>query len=186
MSNRIGIEEMEWFRKPDLYLNSGSRLTIETQPYSCFDKQRNAKGDAFGVYVKCSNSFTWTVKVSYDFHGNGDGCGIFIKEKTHHWCCLGVEKKDDTLALSCTVFKNGYQDYSLRELGLKIEWIYLRIVYWKGNVQIQYSFNGDSYRDIRWFHFTEAHQEVDVGLYAQSPGNSFFDATFEDLELTDF
>lgn len=183
MANYLDTREMTWFREPPLFTEKENELVIETQPHTSFHALAYDMTNAFGKITKPMQSFSFTVKVSFSFAREEDECGILIKKDNLHWAKAGVEYRNGNLDLSTTLYQNGYGDHSCREIGGGIQWIYFRVIYWNGNVRVQYSFQGEKFSDMRWFHIAGSQDEVVAGIYACSPGNGYYDCTFSDMQL---
>ncbi len=180
---RLQPSDLEWMNKPSLYLTNGGKVVIETEPHTMFHPKSQKVKEAFGLQMVPKGSFSFSLRMDYAFQNIDDECGIFLERDDKHWVTLALVKKEDRLELACTVYNNGYKDRSVRELGSAISWLYLKVVYWRGNASFYYSFHGDTYMQIRNLHFEMDQSEVRTGLYACSLRNSFYDATFNEMLL---
>ena len=69
------------------------------------------------------------------------------------------------------------------DIGGAIRRMHYRIWYRGGAVRVQYSFGGKRWSDFREFQLTHPERKLKIGLYACSPGNSYFDCTFSGMTL---
>lgn len=183
MSESLDPSRMHWMRKPSMYMVEENRLIIETEPHTSFRSLYYDSTDAFGMTLDPMYSFCFTVRMDFAFRTKSDECGILIRRNDAHWAKAGLERREDDLDLFCTVYSDGYGDRSCRTVGQGIRWLYLRSLFWAGNVRFQYSFNGTSYSDMRWLHFSSSETMITPGVYACSPGDSYFDCAFSEMEL---
>ena len=183
MSEWLDPSSLHWMRMPSMYMFKENRLVLETEPYTSFHSLSFDSTNAYGMLLDPQVNFGFTVRVDYGFRGIEDECGVLLKRNNLHWAKAGIEAKQDSLDLACTVYSHGYGDRSCRELGNGIRWMYLRVLFWNGNARFQYSFNGEKYSDMRWLHFASSAEPVIAGVYACSPGNSYFDCEFSEMKL---
>lgn len=186
MKRRINPASLHWTNKPGMSVIRGDKLIVETEPYTSLNSLTYGSRDAASLELDPMAGFTMTLKISYDFRAPEDECGIILKENSAHWCkCCVICREGSQTDIACTEYEGGYGDRSSREIGAVIDHIYFQVRYWNGNVRFRYSFNGDRFSDFRWLHFTSEGQKVTAGIYACSPGNSWFDCTFSEMELID-
>ncbi len=186
MKTRIHPAAMAWLHKPNMSVVSGDRLIIETEPYTSLHALSYGSHEAAGKIMGPLRHYEMKLRIDYSFNSPADECGIFIRKDTSQWCKCCVECRDGNVTdIACTVYRNGYGDRSVREIGDVIRHMYFKVIYWSGNLRIRYSFNGDVFSDLRWLHFTSEEDAVSFGIYACSPGNSCFDCTFSEMELND-
>jgi len=185
MNDLISPYDMQWFRKPAMYTMDSEKLTIETEPQTSFHALAYDSTEAFGMIYPGKTSFVFSARMDYAFRGVKDECGLILKRDNTHWAKVSVENREDGLDLTCTVYADGYGDRSCREVSEGIRWIYFKILYWNGNVRFQYSFNGDKFSDMRWLHIADSDETPSPGIYACSPGSSWYDCTFSDIRMRD-
>lgn len=186
MSDLLDPSAMHWMRKPSMYMIEPDRIVIETEPHTSFHALSYDSTDAFGLMLDPLSSFGFTVRTDFRFRGPEDECGIVLRRDNEHWAKAGIECRPESLDLACTVYSKGYGDRSCREISSGIRWMYLRVLFWNGNARFQFSFNGEKFSDMRWLHFASGKESVTAGIYACSPGDSFFDCTFSAMRLREF
>jgi regulation of enolase protein 1 (concanavalin A-like superfamily) len=183
MKGVLSFEDFAWARQPEQYLLSKERLMLETEPGSLFDALEGNPSGAFGVCSPPLGRFEMTVRVDYWFRRRGDECGLVFRREDGSWLKVGLENNTDHLDLACEHNTGGFGDRSCRQLGAQIRWLYLRALYWYGNLRVQYSFNGERYSDLRWLHFAAGTEKVRAGFYACSRQDSWFDCSFSGLKV---
>ena len=183
MKEYLDPSALHWMRKPSMYTMDHERLVLETEPYTSFQSLSYDSTDAFGMTLDPMESFAFSVRIDYQFRSLEDECGILLHHSNSRWAKAGIERRPDGLDIACTVYANGYGDRSCRLIGSGIRWMYLRVLYWRGNCRFQYSFNGEKYSDMRWLHFASQREPVTAGIYACSPQDSYFDCTFSCMQV---
>lgn len=183
MLQEIDPSKLHWLRQPSMYMFDHNRLVLETEPYTSFHSLSFDSTNAFGMLLDPMTNFCFTARTDYLFRRPEDECGILLKRNNTNWSKAGIECRPENLDLACTVYSDGYGDRSCRQIGSGIRWMYLRVLYWSGNVRFQYSFNGQRYSDMRWLRFAPGEEPVTAGIYACSGGDSYFDCTFSELQL---
>ncbi|MCR5450375.1 MAG: DUF1349 domain-containing protein [Solobacterium sp.] len=185
MKRRMNPAAMQWVNKPGMTIVSGDKLIIETEPHTSLNGLIYGSRAAAILELEPMKNFTLDLRADYEFHKNEDECGILLKVSDLYWCKFCLVRRGKSLDLVCTVYRNGYGDRCVREVGDMISHMYFRVQYWNGNVRFCYSFNGDRYSDMRWLHLTTQEITVTPGVYACSPGDSWFDCTFSEMYITD-
>ena len=183
---RLNPGQLRWTHKPKFYVISADRLVLETEPHTSMTGVLGVSDSVAGMCLPPADRFSLTLRLDYEFRGPQDECGIYLRRHSGHWCKCSIENLgSDTVDLACTMYENGYADRSMREIGSLISHLYFRLIFWDGEARFQYSFNGDRSSEMRSLHFADSGEPVTVGLYACSPGGSFFDCTFSKMEYSD-
>ncbi|NCB33443.1 MAG: DUF1349 domain-containing protein [Erysipelotrichia bacterium] len=183
---RLNPGTMCWTHKPRFYVINADRLVIETEPHTSMTGELGGSESASGMALPPADGFSLTLRMDYEFHGSQDECGIYLKRQSGRWCKFSIENiGSDTMDIACTMYENGYADRSIREIGSLIHSMYLRIIYWGGEARFLYSFNGDRFVEMRSLHFADCGEPAIAGLYACSPGSTFFDCTFSRMEYSE-
>ncbi len=183
MIKRIDPRQLTWICAPKLYILSSDKIVIETEPFT--DLRPNGKSaEAVELSLVPKGSFCFSARVDFDFHRPFDQCGLILYEEEKRKMIIGTEGHDDeTVRLRCIVYHGGRGDHSSREIGTAVSKMYYRIWYRGGAVRVQYSFAGQRWSDFREFQLKDPDSSLKIGIYACSPGNSYFDCTFSAMTL---
>ena len=80
---------------------------------------------------------------------------------------------------------HGYSDWATTEIDANIKSMWYRLSRREDDFRIECSEDGVTYRQIRICHLLEGTGEISFGIYACSPEDSSFLATFTHMELTE-
>ena len=169
MLKRIDPRQLTWVCQPKLYILSSDKLLIETEPFTELKPQGNS-AEAVEMSIMPKGSFCFSARVDFNYHNSFDQCGFILYD-------------DEKMKLRCIVYHGGAGDISVRDVGSAITRMFYRIWYRGGAVRIQYSFSGKRWSDFREFRLNHPERKLKIGIYACSPGNSFFDCTFSGMTL---
>ena len=183
-AKRIDPRQLEWICKPKLFVQSADKVVLETEPFTDL-KPAGRSAEAVELSLDTHGSFCFVIRSDFEFSGLFDQCGIIIYVGNERKAVCGTEYRDlETSSLNCIVYHDEKGDISKREIGSRISTMFYRVWYRGGAVRIQYSFTGSRYSDLRVFWIDpEEKNTVSLGIYACSPGNSWFDCTFSGMTL---
>lgn len=183
MLKRIDPRQLTWVCQPKLYILSSDKLLIETEPFTELKPQGNS-AEAVEMSIMPKGSFCFSARVDFNYHNSFDQCGFILYEGENRKMVIGTEyHNDEKMKLRCIVYHGGTGDISVRDVGSAITRMFYRIWYRGGAVRIQYSFSGKRWSDFREFRLNHPERKLKIGIYACSPGNSFFDCTFSGMTL---
>ena len=83
------------------------------------------------------------------------------------------------------VTNNGYSDWATTRIDAKIKSIWYRFSRRLDDFCIECSEDGINFNQMRICHIYKANDEIQFGLYACSPEDSSFKATFTNMEITE-
>jgi len=199
---KIDFREGIWLNKPYIFKVSESRIAIKTEPGTDF-WQRTYYGfrndNAPALLIESHIDFTFTVRVSFDYKSRFDQCGVIIYLNSNNWFKASVEHENDNISrLGSVVTNNGYSDWATTDVR-PADLIWYRLHRQGPDFLIESSADGKTYQQMRIFHlhFLEnnssaktkdaaAHKvsrAIHFGLYACSPEQSTFEATFDCFKL---
>lgn len=184
MSPRVNPSKLQWIKKPSLYIISSDKLVVETEPYTSFhiDKEENT---AVRLVGKPRKEFDISAMIGYNFKHPEDECGLVVEIDKTHWIKFGIKRENNELNhIFVEKYDSHEKDYSERDFGIGIDTMYLKIKHHDGRILFQYGFNKDRFWTAREIQF-EKEYIATVGIYACSPGNSYFDCTFSSLEMNE-
>ncbi len=184
MAGKVRLEEMNWICKPQLFLLEEDRIVIETEPFTDL-RPAGRSAEAVELSIPAGGSFCFTVRTRFRYKGVFDQCGLILYQGSMRKAIISTQYRDEeTTRLQCNVFHQNKGDISVRDIGSAIDTMLYRIWFRGGAVRIQYSFNTEKYSDLREFWLDPKEDEqLGIGIYACSPGNSSFDCTFSDMVL---
>ncbi|MBR2812791.1 MAG: DUF1349 domain-containing protein [Solobacterium sp.] len=183
MTMRVSPRSLMWISKPALYIQNGDRLVLETEPYTDLSENSHS-AEAIELNLSPQGNFNFTLKCEYAYRQQFDQCGLVIYSGKKRKAFFGTQYQDkETQELHCTVYYDGSGDRSKRPISASIQRMYYRIWYRAGAVRVQFSFNGGRFSDLREFRINPDDGVISIGIYACSPGNSYFDCTFSKMML---
>ena len=83
------------------------------------------------------------------------------------------------------VTNHGYSDWATRDIPADSKVIYYRLSRRESDFCIENSYDGINFKQMRIFHFFEGSGTIQIGLYACSPEESSFTATFTEMMFTE-
>jgi len=189
----------KWINTPDQYEISESYVKITTNPKTDFWQRsyygfRNANSPA--LLVESEENFSFTVKVSFEYQERYDQCGVIIYIDSDNWFKASIEYENENFSRLGSVVTNlGYSDWATTDIPTSNQMWY-RLSRRGPDFLIESSTDGKGFWQMRIFHLHKlgetsaemgklnppAHPEQSIrfGLYACSPLESTFTATFED------
>ncbi len=183
MLKRIDPRQLTWICQPKLYILSSDKLLIETEPFTDLHPHGNS-AEAIELSLVPKGSFCFSARVDFEYHEQFDQCGLILYENGKRKLVLGTELRDEEmLKLISIVYHGGRGDLAIRDIGSAVKRMYYRIWYRGSAVRVQYSFSGKRWSDFREFLLREDTEGLKIGIYACSPGNSYFDCTFSAMTL---
>lgn len=130
--------------------------------------------------------FSFTVKVQYCSKKRFDQAGIILYLDSENWLKASVEYENDKFQrLGSVVTNNGFSDWATVDISADVQEMYYRLSRRECDFCIENSLNGVDFKQMRICHLTKATDDVSIGVYACSPENSSFKATFSDMVISD-
>lgn len=183
-------EQLFWKNEPTEYSIGAKEITIQTEPLTDYWKRTYygfCHDNIPTLLTKTSEKyFSFVVKTEYDYKRRFDHCGVMIYQDTDNAMKVAVEYEDENnLWLGCVVTNNGYSDWSTSDLASTQKYMYFRISRRESDFCVENSLDGVHYKQMRITHLFEGSDEINIGLFASSPEESSFKATFTEFEFTD-
>lgn len=199
---KIDFCNAQWVFEPKQHSIQTDKVTITTEPFTDI-WQRSFYGlsndNAPGLLLESSDNFTFTAKVGMDYKKQFDQCGLLIYFDRENWFKAAIEFENKEFSRLGSVVTNlGYSDWASCDI-LQLEYIWYRLSRRGPDFLIESSTNGESFKQMRIFHFYKLgdttpemgkvnlplppEQSVRFGIYACSPLMSSFIAEFSDFKL---
>ena len=198
----IDFKQARWINPPQTAVVSPEQVQIVTDPGTDF-WQRSYYGfrndNAPALLVESSENFTFTVRAAFDYQGQFDQCGVVIYLDSENWFKASVEYETPTLSRLGSVVTNlGYSDWATTDIVTPTS-LWYRLSRRGPDFLIESAADGEAFRQMRVFHLHRlgettvemGHQDppvppaqpISFGLYACSPTQSRFNATFSQFVL---
>ncbi|WP_026957410.1 DUF1349 domain-containing protein [Aliagarivorans taiwanensis] len=200
----VDFRSGSWINPPKQFDVSTDAVSITTEPGTDF-WQRSYYGfrndNAPALQIRSSDNFTFTAKVSFDYQAQFDQCGLIIYLDNENWFKASIEYENAQFSRLGSVVTNlGYSDWATADIPLP-QAIWYRLSRRGPDFLIESSFDGIEFKQMRIFHLHKlgetsaemgkcnppmpAESKVSFGVYACSPTDSSFTATFTEMSLTD-
>jgi len=191
-----------WIFEPKQHKITKQKVSITTEPVTDF-WQRSYYGfrndNAPAIQLESAENFTFTAKVTFQYQKQFDQCGLIIYLDNENWFKASIEYENQQFSRLGSVVTNlGYSDWATTDIPLP-DHIWYRLSRRGPDFLIESSIDGATFKQMRIFHLYklgETTEEmgkanpplpssvpVKFGLYACSPLESSFTATFSDMSL---
>ncbi len=198
----IDFRSAHWLNAPTVFEIAERSVTIATEPNTDFWQRtyygfRN--GNAPALLIDHGGNFTFTLRASFRYRRTYDQCGVIVHLDDENWFKASVEFETESFSRLGSVVTNlGYSDWATTDIPTPTAMWY-RLSRRGPDFLIESSPDGTAFRQMRIFHLRRlgetsaemgtldppappAHP-VRLGLYACSPMDSSFEATFDRFRL---
>ena len=184
------VKDLVWTREPKACSLQDTQIKITTAP--CTDLwQRTYYGfrndNAPVLQMTTSEKyFSFVVKTEFDSKRRFDQCGIVLYLNSDNWLKASIEYENDQFQRLGSVVTNlGYSDWATTDIPASVKSMWYRLSRRESDYCIECSQDGVTFTQMRICHMWEGAEEIRFGIYACSPEESSFEATFTHTELTD-
>ena len=184
------INAFEWTRAPRELSISEDKIEITTEPHTDLWQRtyyhfRNDNAPALQISTE-EKYFSFTVKTEFDSRHRFDQCGVIMYLDSENWLKASIEYENKSFAhLGSVVTNNGYSDWATTEIDASIKSMWYRLSRRENDFCIECSDDGITFKQMRVCHMFKGGEAVRFGIYACSPEESSFTATFTNLELSE-
>lgn len=187
---KFDVAKLKWTREPENYRIAQEKIEITTGPNTDLWQRtyyhfRNDNAPV--LQMKTSEPFfSFVVKTEFASKRRFDQCGVVVYLDSENWIKSSIEYENDQFQhLGSVVTNHGYSDWATREIGANVKSMWYRLSRREDDFRIECSEDGVTYHQIRICHLLEGKGEIAFGIYACSPEDSSFLATFTNMELTE-
>ncbi len=187
---KFNVKKLKWTNQPKEYFIGDGKIEIVTESGTdlwqrTYYKFRNDNAPVLQMETD-EKEFTFTVKVEYNSKNNFDQAGIVLYLDSENWIKASVEYGDEKTAfLGAVVTNTGYSDWSTTRISSKIKSMWFRLSRRENDFCVETSTDGENFEHIRICHMFKANDIIKFGVYACSPEDGVFKATFTEFELTE-
>lgn len=184
----FNVEKLEWTREPKKYRFGDGQIEITTEPNTDL-WQRTYYGfqnDTAPVLQITTNEkyFSFVVKTRFLSKRRYDQCGVVMYIDSENWLKASVEYENDKYQrLGSVVTNHGYSDWATTDIDATVKSMWYRLSRRESDYCIECSEDGINYKQMRICHMWEGAEEIKFGIYACSPENSSFKASFSNMDI---
>ena len=103
-----------------------------------------------------------------------------------NWLKASIEYENDEYQRLGSVATNlGYSDWAATDIPASVKSMWYRLSRRESDYCIECSYDGVTFKQMRICHMWEGAEEIQFGIYACSPEESSFEATFTHMEITE-
>lgn len=187
---KVNKDLWNWTRKPNNFSISDEKIEIISEPKTDLWQRtyyhfRNDNAPLLQISTS-EKFFSFTVKTQFDSKHRFDQCGIIMYLDSENWIKASIEYENEKFQhLGAVVTNNGYSDWSTTEIDANIKSMWYRLSRREDDFKIECSLDGKEFKQMRICHINKATDKINFGIYACSPEDSSFKATFTKMEITE-
>lgn len=183
-------KNLEWTRKPKDYSVFADKIEMVTSPHTDLWQRtyyhfRNDNAPVLQMKT-CEKYFSFVVKTEFESKHRFDQCGVVMYLDSENWLKASVEYENEKFQhLGSVVTNHGYSDWATTAIDAAVKSMWYRLSRREDDFCVECSEDGEHFSQMRICHVYEARDEIKFGVYACSPEDSSFKATFTNMEMTE-
>ena len=180
----------EWTRLPESYVIGQDSIKIVTAPRTDLWQRtyyhfRNDNAPVLQVRTK-EKFFSFVVKTVFESKHRFDQCGVVLYLDSENWLKASIEYENEQFQhLGSVVTNHGYSDWATTAIPAEIKSMWYRLSRREDDFCIECSQDGVNFSQMRVCHLWEGKGKIRFGIYACSPEDSSFRATFNELQVSE-
>ena len=186
----ININDFAWTREPGPFSVSEGRVEVVTKPHTDLWQRtyyhfRNDNAPVFQMETE-EKYFSFTVKTAFESKHRFDQCGVVMYLDSENWLKASIEYENEEFQhLGSVVTNLGYSDWATTAIDASVKSMWYRFSRREDDYCMECSLDGEHFSQMRICHMHKGGGTIRFGIYACSPENSSFRATFTDFALSD-
>ena len=180
----------QWTRQPMDFEIRDDSIEIITAPHTDLWQRtyyhfRNDNAPVLQVSTQ-EKYFSFTVKTTFESKHRFDQCGVVLYLDSDNWLKASIEYENEQFQhLGSVVTNHGYSDWATTAIPAEIKSMWYRLSRREDDFCIECSQDGVNFSQMRVCHLWEGKGEIRFGIYAYSPEDSSFKATFTELQVSE-
>lgn len=185
---KFDVNTLRWTREPQSYVISDDSIEIVTNPFTDLWQRtyyhfRNDNAPVLQMTTQ-EQYFSFEVKTEFESKHRFDQCGVVMYLDSENWLKASIEYENERFQhLGSVVTNHGYSDWATTEIDASVKSMWYRLSRRADDFCLECSTDGVQYKQMRVCHMHEATDTVRFGIYACSPEDSSFKATFTNMKL---
>lgn len=184
------INALQWTREPKEYCITENRIEIITNPHTDLWQRtyyhfRNDNAPVLQLKT-VEKYFSFVVKTEFESKHRFDQCGVVMYLDSDNWMKASIEYENEEFQhLGSVVTNHGYSDWATTAIDASIKSMWYRFSRRENDFCVECSQDGKAFSQMRVCHMWNANDEIQFGIYACSPEDSSFKATFTEMDITE-
>ena len=179
---------LHWTREPMNWEMNDDTIRITTKPHTDLWQHTyyHFRNDNAPVLQMTTDEryFSFVVRTEFDSKHRFDQCGVVMYLDSENWIKASIEYENERFQhLGSVVTNLGYSDWATTEIDASVKSMWYRLSRREDDFCIECSEDGQTFRQMRVCHMHKATDAVSFGIYACSPEDSSFCATFSQMQL---
>ena len=175
-----------WFNEPRVY-SFGKGLELYTDERTDFWQRTHygfQRDNGHCLFTRLSGDFSVQTHVEFQPGEQYDQCGLMLRAGAATWIKVSTEYEDaDTSRLGSVVTNLGYSDWATQDIPSSHRELWYRLSKRGNDFQIEGSFDGEGWSQMRIAHLHGLEEQVEAGIYACSPIGKMFRCRFLSLTI---
>lgn len=187
---KLDICNFQWTREPASFAVSEGKVEVVTKPHTDLWQRtyyhfRNDNAPVFQMETQ-ERFFSFTVRTAFESKRRFDQCGVVMYLDSENWLKASIEYENEEIQhLGSVVTNGGYSDWATTAIDASVKTMWYRLSRREDDFHIECSVDGVHFSQMRICHMHKGGGKIRFGIYACSPEDSSFKATFTDLSLTE-
>ena len=179
-----------WTREPAAFSITADKVEVVTKPHTDLWQRtyyhfRNDNAPVFQMETD-EKFFSFVVKTAFDSKHRFDQCGVVMYLDSENWLKASIEYENGVFQhLGSVVTNLGYSDWATTEIDASVKSMWYRFSRREDDYCIECSKDGMQFSQMRICHMHRGGGTIRFGIYACSPEDSSFRATFSNMEMTE-
>lgn len=190
MNMTFSKNKLFWVNEPKNSIVEENKIVIDTEPGTDY-WQRTYYGfqndNAPALLLETEEKyFSFLVKTEFNSKHRFDQCGVIIYQNSDNWIKASIEYENEEFQRLGSVVTNlGYSDWATTDIPADQQFMYYRLSRRESDFCIENSYDGINYKQMRIAHLFAGGEQIQIGVYACSPENSSFRASFTDIKFVE-
>ena len=182
--------KLEWIREPKDFSIGEDKIEIVTAPYTHLWQRTyyHFRNDNAPVLQMTTDEryFSFVVKTEFESKHRFDQCRVVMSLDSENWMKASIEYENEEFQhLGSVVTNNGYSDWATTTIDASVKSMWYRFSRREDDYCVECSYDGENYSQMRVCHMWKGNATIRFGIYACSPEDSSFKATFTNMEMTE-
>ena len=187
----MNMENFKWTREPKSFVVTSEKIEITTLPHTDLWQRtyyhfQNDNAPVFQMETE-EKYFSFIVKTDFSqSHHRFDQCGIVMYLDSQNWLKASVEYENEKFQhLGSVVTNHGYSDWATTAIDAGVKTMWYRFSRREDDYCVECSADEKNFSQMRVCHVHEGAGKIRFGIYACSPEESSFTATFTNMQITE-